>query len=292
MNGMAGVIGAIFRHRQLFVDCDDYEASSNRFSAGWQQRVVKAFENRLPTYARLVTSNTQFTLNRLRSLGIPEKRLVYLPNGVDRKRFATPEQGKVNELRASLKLNGSQVIVYVGSLSLPSHPVDLLVEAFALLRHRLPNTRLLVVGGGEDLSVLKKQAETLNLADSIVFTGRVPSGDVPLYYCLGNVSVDPVYDTPAAAGRAPLKMFESWASGIPFVTQDVGDRQYLAGDPPAALLTRPGSPESFAEGMEQILRRPELAAELTDRGYQRVQDFFWDRIVERTAWIYQPPEEA
>jgi glycosyltransferase involved in cell wall biosynthesis len=225
-------------------------------------------------------------------LGIPEKRLVYLPNGVDRTRFASPEQEKVNELRTRLKLNDKQVIVYVGSLSLPSHPVDLLVEAFALLRQRLPNTRLLVVGGGEDLSVIKKQVEALNLAESVIFTGRVPSGDVPLYYRLGNISVDPVYDTPAAAGRAPLKMFESWASGVPFVTQDVGDRQYLAGIPPAALLTRPGSPQRFAEGMEQVLRRPELAAELSDRGYQRVQDFFWDRIVEQTAWIYRSPEEA
>src|SRR5258708_992330 len=60
MNGLAGWLAARWRRRPLFVDCDDLEVASNRFSGQWQRSVVGWWENHLPLAARGVTVNTRF----------------------------------------------------------------------------------------------------------------------------------------------------------------------------------------------------------------------------------------
>jgi Pyruvate/2-oxoacid:ferredoxin oxidoreductase delta subunit len=89
VNGLAGLLAArLLRRRPLFIDCDDYEAQSNRFSGRWQRRVVQWFEDGLPQYAVGLTTNTRFMEARLARLGIDPSRVVYVPNGIDRERFA------------------------------------------------------------------------------------------------------------------------------------------------------------------------------------------------------------
>jgi glycosyltransferase involved in cell wall biosynthesis len=68
----------------------------------------------------------------------------------------------------------------------------------------------MLVGGGDDFTYLQTQAESLQIAPDVRFVGRVTSGEVPAYYALAEVSLDPVYDDAAARGRSPLKLFESW----------------------------------------------------------------------------------
>lgn len=93
------------------------------------------------------------------------------------------------------------------------------------------------------------------------------------------VSVDPVYDDTAARGRSPLKLFESWACKVPFVTADVGDRRHLLGDPLAGLLAEPGNITSLAQRIIQVLAGQIDPSELVNLGQERVENYYWDRLV-------------
>ena len=162
------------------------------------------------------------------------------------------------------------------------------------MRTFAPDAILLLVGGGEDYTGLQAMAGQMGLADSVRFVGRVPPQDVPAYYRLAKASVDPVRDDAAARARSPLKLFESWASGVPFVSADVGDRRRLVGDPPAGLLAAPGDPESLAEALLSVLFNNPLAEALTQRGLSRVQSYYWDQLARRMQAEYQrqEPERA
>ncbi len=287
MNGLAGWISSRLQRQTLFVDCDDDEAGSGRFSSGWQQQSVAFFERQIPRQARYVTTNTQYMRQRLIEFGVSVERIVYLPNGVDRQRTLDPPLEQVEALRQELGLEGKQVIAYLGSLSLPSHPVDLLIDAFPLILAQNPQAVLLLVGGGEDYENLKRKAGALGLEHQVRFCGRVAPDQVPLYYRLANVSVDPVYDNPAARGRCPLKLFESWANGVPFVTADVGDRAWLIGDPPAGLIAQPGDKAALAQAICQVLEHPDLAQALRRLGLQRVEAYYWDRLVHQIDVVYR-----
>ena len=178
------------------------------------------------------------------------------------------------------------MISYIGSLSLASHGVDLLLEAFKTLKLSQPNSILLLVGGGEDYQSLRSSTRTMGLENDVRFTGRIPPDKIPLYYRLSQVSVDPVYDNDAARGRSPLKLFESWASGTPFVTADVGDRRQLIGDPPTGLLTEPGDPDSLAQTLERLLSDADLQKTLSRRGLERVKAYYWDHLASNMERVY------
>ena len=286
MNGIAGLFARYFRKAKIVIDCDDYEAGSGNFEQGWQKSIVAYFEKTLPRKGKLVTTNTYYMRDKLLTWDIPSEKIYYLPNGVDRERFKEQDARAVNLLAQELGLGEKSIVVYIGSMSLASHAVDLLLEAFPLVKVSRPDAVLLLVGGGEDYAKLCSKAQLSAHSDEIIFTGRVPPDQVRDYYFLADVSVDPVYDDDAARGRCPLKLFESWACGVPFVTADVGDRRQIIGDPPAGLLSDPGDAESLANSILQILNDGGLAQEIRSRGLQRVERYYWDVLAEQMVTIY------
>lgn len=285
MNGLAGLIAMRLQGKYVLVDCDDYEGASSHFSGKWQRWGVSFFENVIPRLVDHVTTHNHFLLERLLASGVPRERITYLPNGVDELRFAASDPSEVDTLRRKLQLGHEPVVAFIGSLSSPSHPIQLLLDAFTLVHTAHRGSRLMIVGGGEDYASLKEECRTRELADSVIFTGRVPSEAVPTYYRLADVVVDPVYDNDAARGRLPLKLFESWASGVPFVTGDVGDRRLILGTAPAGVIVEPGSAEALANGILEVLLNSSHAQTLGDRGRRRVKDYYWHRLalkMERT----------
>ncbi|MEJ5201236.1 MAG: glycosyltransferase family 4 protein [Anaerolineales bacterium] len=286
MNSIAGEIGHLVQGRKFIVDCDDYEAGTGHFEGRWQKLVVASFEKHIPRRAHIVTTNTQFMRDKLIDWGVQPEKIFYLPNGVDRSRFQSIDPSEVETLRTNLSLQEHKVIAYIGSLSLASHPVDLLIHAFARLHARLPQTTLLLVGGGEDYEALRTLVNSLGLDRAVRFCGRVPPDRVALYYRLADVSVDPVRDDVMGQSRSPIKMFESWACGTPFVSANVGDRKLLLGEPPAGLLAQPGDPESLAKTIQNVLEDHALAQHLRSRGLEQAQAYDWEKLAKELEAKY------
>ena len=292
INGVAALGTKFLRGKRLYLDCDDYEADSNRFSGRWQRAVVALFEDNLPRFASGMTVNTRFTQERNVALGFPEDRIVYVPNGVDRDRFANVDLRRVQDLRRELGLDNQKVIAYVGSMSLVNHPVDLLLEAFAVVRRRCDDAVLLLVGGGQDYDFLRRRAEELGLGEFAIFVGRVKPEAVPYYLAMADVSTDPVYDDVVARARCPLKLFESLAVGTPVVTGDVGDRRNILADGEAGLLVKAGDAQALAEGILAILEDRDLAHAAREAALRLRERYYWDVLVREFVRVYSVPRKS
>jgi glycosyltransferase involved in cell wall biosynthesis len=287
MNGLPGILSRTLRKRKVVLDCDDYEAAASHFTGAWQKTLVSFFENNLPRLANHTTTHTVFWVQRLISMGIPADRITYIPNGVDRQRFFIPGPDQVQALKAQLGLHNKKVVGFVGSLSFPSHPLDLLLHAFQRVHHTYPDVRLFIVGGGEAYDSLRAMTRDVGLEKVTLFGGRIPSELIPLYYKTMDLIVDPVNDDDIARARCPLKLFESWASGIPFVTGNVGDRALLLGSPPAGILVNPGDPAALADGINTLLEDQELAFTVIRRGQDQVKHFYWDVLAKKLIDLYE-----
>lgn len=316
MNGVAALGAKFLRGKRLYLDCDDYEADSNRFSGRWQRAVVALFEDHLPRFASGMTVNTRFTQQRNVALGFPAERIVYVPNGVDRDRFANVDHKKVQHLRRELGLDDKKVIAYVGSMSLANHPVDLLLEAFAIVRRRCSDAVLILVGGGEDYDFLRRRAEELGLGEVAIWVGRVKPEAVPYYLAVADVSAEPVHDDLTARARSPLKVFESMALGVPVVTGDVGDRRSILGAPPqsppplrpslrprsgqgsgqalvgkfcdgqAGMLVKPGDAQALAEGIGAVMEDSDWAQAMGEAALRLRERYYWDVLAQDFVEIY------
>jgi glycosyltransferase involved in cell wall biosynthesis len=149
------------------------------------------------------------------------------------------------------------------------------------------NIALLIVGGGEDYQNLFDQAEDLGISQLTYFIGRTAPDEVANYYALANVSVDPIYDNDAARGRSPLKLFESLASNVPFISSAVGDRANLLGNPPAGYLCKPGDSDDLSKAILLILSNQEFADQCRRLGKERVKDYYWHNLIGELEEAYR-----
>lgn len=291
INGMAALIGAKFlRRKPLYLDCDDYEAESNRTSGNWQKRVLALFENGLPRYTQGLTVNTRFLKERIIGLGYPPERIIRVPNGIDRARFTGLDPEYASRLKSSLGLENQKVVLYLGSISLANHPLRLLLQAFVKVSERLSTARLILVGGGEDLETLRNMIPQMGLEGKAFLLGRVKPKIAPYYLAMGDVSVDPVIDDPVARARSPLKIFESMAVGVPVVTGDVGDRSEYLGNGLAGILVKPGDAEALADGLLGVLADEDRAYAMAQAAQEMRERYYWDVLIRDFCKIYDLEE--
>lgn len=289
MNGLAAWVAHIVKRVPVFLDSDDYEAVNNRFGGRYQQRIVAWFEDWMPSFATGIIANSRFILERFASLGFPRERMALVPNGVDEARFSILDRENVTQclsnLRESLGLRPQQsTVVYVGSMSLVSHAVDLLLEAFAQVVQAEPEARLILVGSGEDLPLLQTLAESLRIEDKVLFLGRVPSENIPLYFRLGLVTTDPLRDTVPAQSSLSLKLMESIVAGVPCVTTDVGDRQEIVGE--AGLAVKPGDAAALAQALLTVLQNQALRQKMHEEAKRLRPRCLWDSRIAELLNLY------
>jgi len=278
MNGLGGLVGKYIRKKKIIVDCDDFESYVNRFAFQWQKKIVNYFENKLPLSADLVNTNTMFSFNRLKELGIPEKKIYLLPNGIDRSRFLNQDCPKCEELKKEYSLQGKIIIGYVGTIAVTSHPIEILLEAIAQLISKYPNIHLFLVGGGEDIPFVNQKISDLSISEFVTLVGRINPEEITQYYRICGVTVDPVLNNNVAKARLPVKMFESWATGVPFVTSDVGDRKAYLTNPIAGVCATGVTPKDLADAISKIITDTKFKNEIIANGITKSKQFYWDII--------------
>ncbi len=287
INGLAGILASRALRCPLYLDCDDYEAGGNRFSAEWQKRMVQLWEDTLPLRALAVTVNTRFLQQRCEALGVPARQVVYVPNGVNREQIESPPPARaVAGLRGALGVGDDPLVVYVGTLSETTHNVGLLLDAFTEVVQQVPAARLLLVGDGEDRTALAEQARRLGIAPQVRFVGAVSYDMVPLYLALATCSVDAVRDDAVAQARSPLKIVESLAAGVPVVTGDVGDRADMLADGAAGVLVAPGDAGTLAQGIVALLQDPTRREAAARAARRSAQAYAWPVLATKWSAAY------
>jgi glycosyltransferase involved in cell wall biosynthesis len=287
INGLASLARPEWwRRASVYLDCDDHEAGSNNFQSGWQRALVARVEDGLARRARAISVNTSAGVQRIRSLGVPQERLVLVPNGVDRQRVRSLPPGLGENLRRRHGLLDAPLVVYVGSLSLANHAVDLLLDGFSLAARQRPDLRLALVGGGEDAAALQAQAARLGIEDSTLFVGAVGPEEALGWLQAADLSVDPARDDPAHRARAPLKLVEAMAVGTPTLTSDVGDRRVTLGGGTAGYFVAPDDAEALGEGILAALSDPEDRQERARAALAAAEEYYWDRLVSRFLSLY------
>lgn len=288
INGFAVLLVKFLTGCTLFLDCQDYEADVNRLTP-FQKWVFMLFEDKwLPRAAKRISYHTEFLKERYRRLGYPPEKFIYVPNGVDAQRFAGTNEQIVTQLRQKYKLPHRKVVLYFGSLSLKSgHNVDLLLEAFVIVKKQIPESVLLLVGGGENIDDLKAMVDPA-IKEDVIFAGKVHPAEIANYVSLAQVSVDPLKDTPANQGRSPLKIFESMAVGVPVITANIGDRRKVIETDRAGLLVKLGDALDLARGIVTILRDETLAKQMSAECRRIIQKYFWHTII--AEFVKEIPE--
>lgn len=249
-------------------------------------RITRSLETWALKRASHVTTICEGLRSDIVARGIPDKRVTVIPNAVDIESFdidGTPDE----TLKAKLGLSACTVVGFIGSFY-AYEGLDLLLDAFPLILFRLPDVRLLLVGGGQQEAALKAQAKRLGIEDKVVFTGRVPHQEVQRYYDLIDVLAYPRHSMRLTELVTPLKPLEAMAQGRLLVASDVGGHRELIRDGETGILFHAGSATSLAEAILKLLAKREYWPELRAAGRQYVEtERNWKNSVSRYVELYR-----
>ena len=218
--------------------------------------------------------------------GVPSSKVTVIPNAVNVESFqlgSPPDPA----LLAKLGLTGSTVIGFIGSFY-AYEGLDLLVAALPQLLAARPDIKLLLVGGGSQEANLRQQAQALDVADKVVFAGRVPHQDVNKYYDLIQVLAYPRHPMRLTELVTPLKPLEAMAQGQLFVASDVGGHKELVQHNQTGVLFKAGSADALAESLLGLLNNPALWPVLKTNGRAFVDNVRnWKNSVANYVGPYQ-----
>jgi len=171
-------------------------------------------------------------------------------------------------------------LLYVGRIQERKN-LRRLLSAYARLKGELADEKLVLVGKKDWMSEsIEEHLKALDLEDAVVFTGYVPSIDLPFFY---NAAEAFVY--PSVFEGFGLPVIEAMACGLPVLTSYGSSLEEVAGD--AALLVDPLSEEAMAQGLRKLLGDQSLRLKLGRAGLARSATFSFKNTAEQTAGVYE-----
>lgn len=154
------------------------------------------------------------------------------------------------------------------------------VQAFARLQDRFPDWRLVCTGGGPFTQAEEKILTQLGLGQKIKWVPAPTDADLQALY---QAAAALVY--PSLYEGFGLPILEAFSVGCPVLAANASSTAEIAG--PAALLFDPLKPDEITQCMAAFMNNPHAHAALVEKGFQRFDQFSWEKACQQTAAVYQ-----
>lgn len=139
-------------------------------------------------------------------------KVLVLPKGINLEQFGNKEKTSTEKITA----------IVTRSL-MPEYRHDVILQAFRILNQRGIDFELTIVGDGKLLPMLQELAQKLDIANKVVFTGRIPNTQLPELL----QQSDFYLSMPITEGVS-ASLFEAMASNCyPVVTDIPGNRSWI-----------------------------------------------------------------
>lgn len=228
---LAGVPAIIGSHRQLGA----WMAPAQFRAQDWAFRLC-----------RRVVCNSEAARAQLRDRGVPERKLVVIPN-------ALPERALNEVVPAFLPSTGCVRVGMVARMNNAVKNYPMLLRAVARLRPRFPHVEFLLVGDGPLRPQLEAMARQLGVAEVVQFLGE--RQDIPAV--LASLDLAVLCSTSESLSNA---IIEALASGKPVVATNVGGNPELVRAGETGLLVPSDDDAALANALAFLIEHPELRA--------------------------------
>jgi phosphatidyl-myo-inositol dimannoside synthase len=236
-------------------------ASSHGHEVGWS--MLPGARQALRHIGRstdVVTTVSRYTRGRVAAAFGPTAALEPLPPGIDADRFR-PDPGARAAVRRRYALGDAPVVTCVSRL-VARKGQDVLIRALPGIRARVPDTRLLLVGGGPDAGRLRALAAAHGVADAVVFAGAVDEADLAAHHAAGDVFALPCRTRGWGLDVEGLgiALLEASASGLPVVAGRSGGAPETVQDGRTGHIVDGRDRQALVEALVALLADPARAA--------------------------------
>jgi phosphatidylinositol alpha-1,6-mannosyltransferase len=242
-------------------------ASTHGHEVGWSMLpLARNALRRIGDDTDVVTYVSAYTRGRFASAFGPHAALEYVPPGVDTDRFA-PDPAARAEMRSRYGLGDRPVVLCLSRL-VPRKGQDMLIRALSAIRERVDGAVLVIVGGGPYLATLHRLAREAGVTDHVIFTGGVPSAELPAHHAMADVFAMPCRTRGAGLDVEGLGIvyLEASSTGVPVVAGTSGGAPETVRDGVTGRVVNGRDVDEVATAIADILADPGRAAEMGAAG--------------------------
>jgi PEP-CTERM/exosortase A-associated glycosyltransferase len=290
LNGIAGArvsrkkkVPLLYEIRALWEDAAVDQGKTREGSPRY--RMTRHLETRIINRADHVTVICEGLKNDLLARGVAEAKITVIPNGVDTDTFQPldPDEG----LREKYNLRDKTVFGFIGTFFY-FEGLEFLIRAAKIILNSARDVKFLLVGSGQEHDRLKRLTRELDLEDKVIFTGRVPHGEIRKYYSVVDVFVYPRISRRVTELVTPLKPLEAMAMEKIVMGSDVGGIRELVKEGENGVLFEAEDQQALAEKCLHVLaHRGEMKALALNARRYALEHRGWKKICERYFRIYE-----
>ncbi|MBO8159710.1 glycosyltransferase family 4 protein [Thermosyntropha sp.] len=199
--------------------------------------------------------------------------------GIDLTRFKPVEEGEKNNLRQKYGYKENDfILICVGELNANKHQ-DLLIKAVKVLKYRIPEVKLLLVGTGKLENKYKRMAKKLGVEEHVHFLGY--RNDVPDLMAIADAAL-------SASKREglPVNIMEAMATGLPLVVTDCRGSRDLVEDGENGFVVGVDDVRGIAEAVEKIYWSEEIKEKFRANNLEKIKSYSLNIIKKEMVGVY------
>jgi len=211
--------------------------------------------------------------------GLPEEKLVVIPNGLDFTHWPAPTVAERTAARTTYGMSEGELIIGMMARLAPQKGADVLISAAVETLTEFPRARILLWGTGPRRESLQRTIRNLHLR-RIHLMGETT--DPRLAY----LAMD-VFCAPSRWEAGPYSVLEAMACRLPVVASDVpGNANYIEHDR-TGILVPAELPGPLAGALRSLLLDEDVRLTYGAAGRRRVENLFpVEAMVRNTAHVY------
>jgi len=231
-----------------------------------------------------VIALTSYTQNQIIArCKVPLEKISVIPHGHYDPLFSHYGCNYALAQKVRQKAGGRRIAAFLGGIR-PYKGLDVFIEAFPLIKQRMPDVFFLVAGSirvGDKKQFKSKLArcEADELWADIRF---LPIADMKAYLLVTDVLVQP-YVSASQSGNTAM----AYAAGVPVICTDVGGLREMTEDGKTGYVVAPQDPEALAEAVAKCFRGDNYT-NLSRNARQAAEiQYSWGKIAVQTAAVYK-----
>ena len=237
-----------------------------------------AYPAMLRNYHHLITVSESTRDDLIRLFQVPVEKITVTHHGADSQFRPTSDPSSFFSLLQKYELR-RPFILFLGTLE-PRKNLVTLLQAFALLKERLPHHLVLAGQKGWKWEGIFETVKTLGLEERVRWTGYVTDEERVLFYQAADVFVYPSWYEGFG-----MPLLEAMQSGCPVIASRISAIPEVVGE--AGLLIDPSRPEELSQAILRLIEEPGLKERLREAGLERARRFSWEDSARKTLQVFE-----
>ena len=237
--------------------------------------------------ASLIVTVSPHLKQRIAGMGIPEERILVLPNAINESEYALHLDG--TSVRAAHRIPEKAIVIGFVGWFVEWHRLDQLLEGVASITDVESDIRIMLVGDGELRASLEETAARLDLAPKVTFTGAVEHERVPEYISAMDICVVPHSNE----YRSPIKLFEYMGRGKAVIAPATEPIRMVVRNDENGMLFEPGSESELRLALKSLVSDDSLRKRIGEQARKdALGKHTWQRNAENTLQACQAIQQT